>query len=315
MARKLRVQYEGAFYHVVNRGNYRRDVFESPDAAQAFVSVLEEATLAYGWKCHSYAVMRNHYHIVLETPQPNLVAGMHWLQGTLATRFNRFRSEHGHLFQGRYHAGLIEDCRILGHVVDYVHLNPVRAGIVPGNQASLFRWSSLGRFVRGSRFPGLTASDWLRCRQLEDTARGWEQYQKYLIELAGSLEQQKRLGWKEFSSGWALGSDSWRNGLAKDHAHRALDPGLEASSIRDLREARWTEQLRLTLAALSRKPDELVSTKKKGEPWKVAIALHLRSHFGVSCHWLSQQLHMGTPGSTRSLLSHARSQQNQQSSP
>ena len=88
------MQYEGALYHVVNRGNYRRDVFESPDAAQAFVSVLEEATLAYGWKCHAYVVMRNHYHILLETPQPNLGEGMHWLQGTLAARFNRFRSEH-----------------------------------------------------------------------------------------------------------------------------------------------------------------------------------------------------------------------------
>jgi putative transposase len=314
MARKLRVQYEGALYHVVNRGNYRRDVFENSDAAQAFVSVLEEATLAYGWKCHSYAVMRNHYHIVLETPQPNLAAGMHWLQGTLATRFNRFRLEHGHLFQGRYHAGLIEDYRTLGHVVDYVHLNSVRAGIVPANRAALFRWSSLGRFVRGSRFPGLTASEWLKFRQLEDTAEGWAQYQKYLIELAGNLEQQKRLGWNGFSYGWALGSESWRRGLARSYAHRALSSGFEASSIRDLREAQWTEQLQSELVAQNRKPDELLSTKK-GEPWKVAIALNLRSHFGVSCRWLSLQLHMGTPDSTRSLLSQARKKQKQQSSP
>jgi putative transposase len=314
MARKLRVQYEGALYHVVNRGNYRRDVFESPDAAQAFVSVLEEATLAYGWKCHAYVVMRNHYHILLETPQPNLGEGMHWLQGTLATRFNRFRSEHGHLFQGRYHAGLIEDYRNLGHVVDYVHLNPVRAGIIPANHASLFRWSSLGRFVRGSRFPGLTASDWLKCHQLEDTVKGWSRYQQHLIELSGNLEQQKRLGWTGFSSGWALGSESWRRGLARNHAHRALNAGLEAASTRDLREARWTEQLQLALTAQSRRPDELLSSRK-GEPWKIAIALHLRSQFGVSCHWLSRQLRMGTPGSARSLLSRVRRKQNQQYSP
>jgi putative transposase len=310
MARKLRVQYEGALYHVVNRGNYRRDVFESPGAAQAFVNVLEDATLAYGWKCHAYAVMRNHYHIVLETPQANLGEGMQCLQSTFALRFNRFRSERGHLFQGRYHAGLIEDYRTLGHVVDYVHLNPVRAGIVPAEHASLFRWSSLGRFVRGPRFPGLTASGWLRYRQLEDTAEGWAQYQEHLFELAGNLEQQKQLGWKGFSYGWALGSESWRRGLAKDHAHRALYPGLEPSSIRDLREARWTEQLQVALAEKGRKLDDLASVKK-GEPWKVAIALHLRSHFGVSCHWLSQQLHLGTPDSTRSLLSRAKKQQNQ----
>jgi len=314
MARKLRVQYERALYHVVNRGNYRQDVFDSPDTAQAFVTALEEATLAYGWKCHSYAVMRNHYHIVLETPQPNLVAGMHWLQGTLATRFNRFRSEHGHLFQGRYHAGLIEDFRTLGHVVDYVHLNPVRAGIVPANHASLFRWSSLGRFVRGSRFPGLTAGDWLKCRQLEDSAEGWARYQKHLVELAANLEQQKRLGWNGFSHGWALGSESWRRRLAGEYAHRALNPGLAASSIRDLREALWNEQLQSALAAQNKRSDELISARK-GERWKVAIALHLRSHFGVSCNWLSRQLHMGTSDSTRSLLSQARKRQNQQYSP
>jgi len=314
MARMLRVQYEGALYHVVNRGNYRRDVFESPGAAQAFVRVLEEATLAYGWKCQAYAVMRNHFHLVLETPQPNLAAGMHWLQGTMAMRFNRYRSERGHIFQGRYHAGVIEDYRILGHIVDYVHLNPVRAGIVPANQAALFRWSSLGRFVRGSRFSGLTAGDWLKCHQLEDTARGWAQYQEHLIELAGNLEQQKQLGWNGFSSGWALGSTSWRQGLAKRYAHRALDPGLESSSIGDLREARWTEQLQLALIAQNRKPDELVSAKK-GEPWKVAVALHLRSQFGASSQWLSKQLHMGTPDSVRSLLSRARIPENQRSSP
>jgi hypothetical protein len=135
-----------------------------------------------------------------------------------------------------------------------------------------------------------------------------------LIELAGNLEQQKRLGWNGFSSGWALGSESWRQGLARNHAHRALNAGLEAAAIRDLREARWTEQLQLALSAQSRRPDELVSTKK-GEPWKIAIALHLRSQFGVSCHWLSRQLQMGTPDSTRSLLSRARKQQNQRSSP
>lgn len=303
----------GALYHVVNRGNYRRDVFGSPGAAQAFVNVLEEATLAYGWKCHAYAAMRNHYHIVLETPEPNLGEGMHWLQGTLAIRFNRFHSERGHLFQGRYHGGLIEDYQLLGHVVDYVHLNPVRAGIVPADQASLFPWSSLGRFVRGPRFPGLTAGDWLKCHQIEDNAEGWSQYQGYLIELAGNLAEQKRLGWKGFSFGWALGSESWRRELAKNHAHRALNPGIEAAVIRDLRDARWTGQLHRALAAQGRKEEDLLSLKK-GEPWKVAIALNLRTQFGVSCQWLSQKLHLGTPDSARSLLSRAKKQQKQHSS-
>jgi REP element-mobilizing transposase RayT len=314
MARKLRVQYEGALYHVVNRGNYRRDIFKAPGATEAFVTALEEATQAYGWKCHAYAAMRNHYHIVVETPQPNLAEGMHWLQGTLAVRFNRFRSEHGHLFQGRYHGGLIEDYRQLGHVVDYVHLNPVRAGIVPANQASHYPWSSLGRFVQGPRFRGLTAIDWLKCHQLEDTAEGWLRYQGHLVELAGNLAEQKRLGWKGFSFGWALGGESWRRGLAKDHARLILNPGIEAAAIRDLREARWTDQLQRALVAEGRKEDDLANCRK-GEPWKVALALNLRTQSGVSCKWLSEKLKLGTADSARSLLCHARKHTEQQSSP
>jgi REP element-mobilizing transposase RayT len=88
MARKLRIEYPGALYHVINRGNYRRDVFESAGAAEAFVAALREAVAQYGWRVHAYVVMRNHYHLAVETPQPNLVEGMHWLQSTLATRFN-----------------------------------------------------------------------------------------------------------------------------------------------------------------------------------------------------------------------------------
>ena len=93
MARRLRIQYEGALYHVFKRGNYRRDVFESLGAVQAFVGVLVEAVGRYGWKLHAYVVMRNHFHLAVETPRANLVEGMHWLQGTLARRFNRYRDE------------------------------------------------------------------------------------------------------------------------------------------------------------------------------------------------------------------------------
>jgi REP element-mobilizing transposase RayT len=116
MARKLRFEFEGALYHVINRGNYRRDLFETPATAKAFEATLDEACELHGWKLHAYVVMRNHYHLALETPQPNLVAGMHWLQSTFATRFNRFRSERGHLFQGRYQSLLIEDWTALARV-------------------------------------------------------------------------------------------------------------------------------------------------------------------------------------------------------
>ena len=312
MARKLRVQYEGALYHVVNRGNYRRDVFETVGAAEAFVRLLGEVARSYGWLVYGYAVMRNHYHIVLETPQPNLVEGMHWLQSAFATKFNRFRSERGHLFQGRYHSGLIEDYRILGHVVDYVHLNPVRAGIVAADQAASFRWSSLGRFVRGERLPWLVAQKWLEGLQLADNPDGWRAYQAHLIELHSNLAEQQRMGWKGFSYGWVLGSDSWRNAVSAAHKDRALLPGIEASTARELREARWTEKLQQALEKEGRTEAEL-SSARKGEPWKVDLAQRMRSECGASCIWLSKRLYLGAPSSVRSLLCRAIKNQNQQS--
>ena len=131
MARKLRLVFPHALYHVINRGNYRRDVFETSGSKSAFIRVLGEACRRYRWRVHAYVVMRNHFHLALETAEPNLTEGMHWLLGTFANRFNRFRSDHGHLFQGRYQAQLVEEASALGRVVDYIHLNPVRAGLVP----------------------------------------------------------------------------------------------------------------------------------------------------------------------------------------
>ena len=88
-------------YHVINRGNYRRDLFVNPDEAKAFLETVKETKGRMGWRVHAYALMRNHCHLAIETPEPNLAEGMHWLQGTWANRFNRFRRENGQLFQGR----------------------------------------------------------------------------------------------------------------------------------------------------------------------------------------------------------------------
>ncbi len=108
MARPLRIQFPGAIYHVMNRGNYRDNIFATSGAASAFVDCLWEACEQTKWKVHAYCVMRNHYHLAIETPEGNLVEGVHWLQSTYGNRFNRFRKENGRAFQGRYKAVLIE---------------------------------------------------------------------------------------------------------------------------------------------------------------------------------------------------------------
>ena len=108
MARKARIEYAGAFYHVLNRGNYRNWIFESEGARKSFLKCLAETCEAKGWRVYPWCLMINHYHLLIETPEPNLVVGMKWLQSTFANRFNRFRKENGHVFQGRYKAILLD---------------------------------------------------------------------------------------------------------------------------------------------------------------------------------------------------------------
>src|SRR5438132_8198755 len=108
MPRKLRVEYPGAIYHVMSRGDRREDIYLNDVDRHDFLKTLAEACEKTGWQVHAYCLMRNHFHLVIETPQPNLVGGMQWLPGTYTSRFNRRHKEFGHLFSGRYKAIVVE---------------------------------------------------------------------------------------------------------------------------------------------------------------------------------------------------------------
>lgn len=305
MARKLRLQYPGAVYHVINRGNYRQDVFETADKAMAFERCVFETCERMRWRLHAYALMRNHYHLALETPQGDLVAGMHWLQTTFATRFNRFRREHGHLFQGRYHAQVVEPGAALARVVDYIHLNPVRAGIVPVEHLVDFRWSSLRRFVRGPRPPFLQADDWLTAGGFTPDATGWRAYCEHLQVLAADPERQKELGFDGLSQGWAIGTEGWRRAMAQEQAHHALDRGVPQRELDEINQAHWTAELdrHLTRARKSRMD---AAKDWKGAAWKIVIAAEMRRQTSVSNRWLAENLHMGAASSVSQYVSEYR---------
>ena len=141
MARKLRVEYAGAIYHVINRGDRRELIFMDDADRQRFVDTLGEVCAKTGWQVHAYVLMPNHFHLVVETPQPNLVAGMKWLLGTYTSRFNRRHKLFGHLFSGRYKSLIVDGSGsgYLKSVGDYVHLNPARGGGKRGVQADSAR--------------------------------------------------------------------------------------------------------------------------------------------------------------------------------
>ncbi len=306
MARKPRIQYEGAIYHVLNRGNYRRDIFETAATAQAFEQCLLEACEQSGWQLHAYTLMRNHYHLAVETPRGNLVQGMHWLQSTFAVRFNRFRDERGHLFQSRYQAILVEPGPRLAHVVNYIHLNPVRAGIVPLEQLRQFRWSSLRRFSQGERPAFLVCADWLReLGGLTDTPEGWRSYYSYLAWLAADEGEQKRQAFDTLSHGWALGEADFRTRIANREIKALAQRELHGQDLVELREKVWAEAL-AKLLAKSRKTEIQAAEDWGNALWKIAIAAELRRTTSATNSWIARELHMGAANSVSQYLSDVR---------
>jgi REP-associated tyrosine transposase len=296
MARKLRLEFPGACYHVINRGNYRTDIFRADTTKAAFESCLFEACQKSGWLLHAFVLMRNHYHLALETPKGNLVAGMHWLQVTFAIRFNRLRAEHGHLFQGRYKALLVEDGDPLGAVCHYIHLNPTRAGILPVSQLQNYRYSSYWYLRHPRQRPGFLSVNVAlsSAGRVPDTSSGWDRY-------AGYLEWQMTYGpaggsnaYANLSRGWALGSVDFKTALVRDHALVARTRAWESSGAKEIREREWAKALNLVLQSCGRSEAESRAARKSAD-WKLAIAAWMKTHTQASNGWLARRLSLGTP--------------------
>lgn len=156
MARQLRIQYPGAFYHVTTRGNEKQEIFKSRRDREKFCEYLGSANSRYGAVMHCYCLMNNHYHLLLETPEGNLSQIMRHINGAYTTYFNVKRKRAGHLFQGRFKAILVEADEYALELSRYIHLNPVRAGIV--ERPDQYEWSSYNIYVEQRE-----VSDWVCC--------------------------------------------------------------------------------------------------------------------------------------------------------
>jgi putative transposase len=154
MARPLRIQFPGALYHVMSRGNQRQPIVADDADRQKRLDWLLRAVQTYGWRLHAFVLMTNHEHLFVETPQANLSAGMQYLNGSYTGYFNRRHRRAGHLFQGRFRGHLIEQDGYFLEVSRYLHLNPVRAKIV--KLPEQYPWSSFAGY-RHAR----SALDWV----------------------------------------------------------------------------------------------------------------------------------------------------------
>lgn len=295
------MEYAGARYHVINRGNYRRDVFRDEGAAEAFERTLGEAAEKFKWRVAAYVVMRNHFHLALETPEPNLSLGMKWLQGTWVRRFNRYRSQEGRPFQGRFKSLVIGDSTSYRRVCDYIHLNPVRARVVEAQDAGSYRRSSLWRYTHKQAPAWLEGAWLLQAWGLRSGVAGWRAYAARLAVLAGDKEAREQLNSKHLSRGWCVGSEkfkktlqeSMREQLAEWRERRYL--GLEGDALKAERSATWEEALQALSTAAGVNLAALPSKKSAEE--KVLLAAAMKQATSVSNGWLAERLGMGEPAS------------------
>ncbi|MBN1506203.1 MAG: transposase [Sedimentisphaerales bacterium] len=220
MARLLRVEYEGALYHVTARGNERRAIFLDDKDRVRFVSKLAETAETYHLRLYAYVLMSNHYHLVVCTPRGNLSAAMQQFQSSYTTWFNCRHGRSGHLYGGRYKARLVEGDEYLLSLTRYVHLNPVRVGSVSkkplAEKVKLLRgyeWSSYGGYA------GLRAKE------------GWVDYGP-LRELVGRGRSRKAKAYREYVEA----------GLAEDDEELAEAMSLSSKAIGGKVFCAWVKQ-------------------------------------------------------------------------
>lgn len=294
MARPLRLESEDGVYHVLNRGNYRADIFRTEKARAAFLKCLGETCVRTGWRVHAWCLMSNHYHLAVSTPGANLAEGMTWMQGTFAIRFNLMRKERGHLFQGRYKSLIVDPDGGLGPLCHYIHLNPVRAhlckiGELPANPWTSLRWL-LNQKSRPKWYEPAPALE--HAGSLADTAAGRRKYLQYLEWLAEDEPARKSQGFDSMSKGWVIGTKAFTKEMIRENRELSGHGRRFARELRESRESLWEEELAELLRKLDRKPSEL-RVSGKSQDWKLALASELKARTTVTNRWLAMTLHMG----------------------
>ena len=221
MARQVRIEFEGAIYHVMGRGNNGSGIFFGKKGCEKFLDTLDEACQRTGWIVHAFVLMGNHYHLLIETPEANLVDGMKWLQGTYTQRVNAWRGRRGHLFQGRYRAQVVNgsdsDGTYFKMVSDYIHLNPARAKMVGAGKRweklTDYPWSSLPLYTKwqSKRPSWLEVGDVFDDLRLDDNARGREAYAEYMNRRSIEVQTDEDSGsYGALRRGWCVQKGSVR---------------------------------------------------------------------------------------------------------
>jgi len=305
MPRSVRVEYEGAMYHVMSRGDHGERIFLDDRDRVCFLETLGEACHRSGAVIYSYVLMGNHYHLLLGTPEGNLVKVMQWLQGTYTARFNAKHRMRGHLFQGRYKAIAVDsdEPEYARVVSDYIHLNPARAGFLDAERPELkgYVWSSFPGLCRGRETPkwldagGVLWWHHWNPGKVRDRRMYEASLQKRAMECMEETTGKSQEEWKPLRRGWYFGSDEFREklqSLISDVVKNRKRKSYQGEALRKHDEGEANDLLDRGLKRLGLDRETVMGMKKSDER-KQALAWLVKSNTVVGDDWVDRMLCMG----------------------
>ncbi|MGQ0666059.1 MAG: REP-associated tyrosine transposase [Nitrospiraceae bacterium] len=272
MARPLRIEFPGAVYHITSRGNARQDIVVDDRDRTQFLAGLAQVVDRHGWRCHAYCLMDNHYHLLVETPAPNLSQGMRQLNGPYTQAYNRRHQRVGHLFQGRFTAILVEKEAHLLELCRYVVLNPVRARMVAHPRQ--WGWSSYRATAGETNAPDWLTTDWILAAFGRRRESAQARYRSFVAE-----GRDRSPPWEHLTGQIYLGSEEF---VARHQPDRV---------IRDI-PRKQTQAQRPTLRVLfERKGEEtqVIARAYRQYGYRLTeIAAHLGVHYATVSRRLKQ---------------------------
>jgi putative transposase len=202
MARQLRIEFSGAYYHILSRGNNRCDIFRSDEDRHDFLNLLADLTERFAIDIFAYVLMNNHYHLLVRTLKSNLSRAMQWLGTGYTRRYNLRNSQGGHLFQGRFKSIIVEDDTYLMRLSCYIHRNPLRAGIV--SRLADYQWSSYLYYAYEKLPPAWLRTDLILSQFISTKDR----HESYRNKVQRYADEKQRI-WEDVKFGFIYGSQSF----------------------------------------------------------------------------------------------------------
>jgi REP element-mobilizing transposase RayT len=269
MARPLRIEYPGAFYHVMHRGNAGSDIFKSIRDREKFLEYIRKAVERYGIKIHTYCLMTNHYHLLVETTYPNLSQAVKWINVGYVAYFNRKRNRSGHLFQGRFKAVVVDADEYLLHLSRYIHLNPVRAGMI--EYCKEYSWSSYPAFGGYKKAPEWLETDWLLSFFGQNRKKSMERYREFLESV--QIEKIENPS-KNIVSGVILGGTEFVNWIKQNFLSKDRDIK-EKPQLRSLKQGLTFDDLMPVICKVYACTREVILQKGKKGNLARDVAIYL----------------------------------------